>query len=714
GSYVELFDVDRIEIARGPQSTLYGRSALIGAVNIVQAKADPTGFDWRAAGEYGNDGYGMVEGMVNIPLDDTLALRASGRYKIRDGYTDNLLGGPDFNGLRTGAARVALGWQPTADFRADLIVNYQRDTPSDTGFKSGTFVPTDPATGAVLGTLDHTTAMAGSAAADFPDGGLGIRRTVWGVTGLAGYDVGGGYKLSSISAYRTFDSLEVFDPDGFSLPLLTFAEQARGEQASQELRLNFDDGGPVTWFTGVSFVHDDGFQRVPNEINEGMALALLTGQITAPVPQPAAFFGSAAFTTLYAPAMLQGLAAHSGVALPLALAQGIAANLRPNAKETFANFALTNAYDWYGEASWRVTDRLELTAGLRYSTEDKTSGVSASELNGRSVLGGVIGALGLPAPQRNAILAALAIPGANSTGVIPAAALPQFGIVAQPTANNGDRVSARDNDGALTWRAVARYSLDEDTSFYASYARGRRPVDLQAAPPAAPFGAGVFTAVPSELVDSYEIGAKAVTLDGTLRLDTAIYYYDYTNFQTTIQQGAILVTTNAGKANAYGFEGQIDWALADWADLFATYAYSHARFATGIFKGNQFRLTPDHKLSLGLSARENALGGQFVFTPTFTWQSEIFFDDDNDIPALQVSHILPDTRQDELQKAYGLFNLRLTYQPDDANWTIGAFVNNLFDESYIKDAGNTGDAFGIPTFIAGEPRFYGVSVSIRR
>ncbi|HEY0106283.1 MAG TPA: hypothetical protein VGB91_09385, partial [Rhizomicrobium sp.] len=92
----------------------------------------------------------------------------------------------------------------------------------------------------------------------------------------------------------------------------------------------------------------------------------------------------------------------------------------------------------------------------------------------------------------------------------------------------------------------------------------------------------------------------------------------------------------------------------------------------------------------------------------------IFFDDDNDIPALQVDHILPDTKQDELQKAYGLFNLRLTYQPDDTNWTIGAFVNNLSDEKYIKDAGNTGDAFGIPTFIAGEPRFYGVSVSIRK
>ncbi|MEI9887887.1 MAG: TonB-dependent receptor [Rhizomicrobium sp.] len=342
-----------------------------------------------------------------------------------------------------------------------------------------------------------------------------------------------------------------------------------------------------------------GFQRVSDEINENMALALLTGQITAPVPQPAAFFGSPAFTTLFAPAMLQGLAAHAGVALPLAQAQGIAANLRPNAKEQFVNYALTNAYDWYGEASWHVTEQLELTAGLRYSTEDKTSGVSASELNGRSVLGGVIGALGLPPAQRNAILAALAIPGANSTGVIPTALLPQFGIVAQPTANNGDRITAQDNDGAFTcapWPAIRRTRTPASTpptraaagrSIWRRSRRGRR-----SAPACSP-------QCRRRLVDSYEIGAKAVTLDGTLRLDTAIYYYDYTNFQTTIQQGAILITTNAGKANAYGFEGQVDWALADWADVFATYAYSHARFASGIFKGNQFRLTPDHKLSLG-------------------------------------------------------------------------------------------------------------------
>jgi outer membrane receptor protein involved in Fe transport len=717
GSYVELFDVDRIEIAKGPQSTLYGRGALIGAVNIIENKADPTAFDWSANAEYGNYNYGLLEGMVNVPLDDTLAVRVAGRYKTRDGYIQNLEGGRDFNSIRTGAARASVAWVPTSNFRADIIANYQRDTPSDTGFKSGTFDPTDPTTGAQIGNLKHTSGMAGSAASDFPDGPLGIKRTVWGVTGLATYHVDADYTLTSISAYRKFDSTEVFDPDGFSLPLLTFAEEAKGEQESQEFRVNFDNGGPVTWFSGVSFFHDDGYQRVPDEIDEDMALSLLTGTISEPVPQPASYFYSPAYTSTIAPALLQAFAAHNGVALPLAEAQGIAANLRHNAQEVYTNYGRTTAYDWYGEATWHVTDKFELTGGLRYSTENKESAVSSEVLGGdRSILGGVVGAMTLPPSliaEQGILLSALSIPGAASMSVLPGL-LPQFGIVSQPTANNGGKDTGKETDGAFTWRGVARYAPDEDTSLYASYSRGRRPVDLEAQAPSLPGGAGVFTDVPAETVDSYEIGAKKLTLDNTLRLDGAAYYYSYNNFQTTIQQGAVLVTANAGKANSYGFEGQADWALADWADLFATYAYSHARFSTGAFKGNQFRLTPDHKISIGMSLRHNALGGLFTLTPTYTWQSLIFFDDDNDIPALQTEHILPDTKQDELQKQYGLTNIRLTYRPDGADWSVGAFVNNVFDQKYIKDAGNTGDAFGIPTFISGEPRFFGVTVSIRK
>ena len=106
-------------------------------------------------------------------------------------------------------------------------------------------------------------------------------------------------------------------------------------------------------------------------------------------------------------------------------------------------------------------------------------------------------------------------------------------------------------------------------------------------------------------------------------------------------------------------------------------------------------------------------GGAFEVQPTYTWQSKVFFSDDNDIPALQVSNFVPDTAQDEFQDAYGLLNLRVRYQPTSGDWTVEAFGENLLDEEYVKDAGNTGDALGMPTFIAGRPLTWGLSVRLR-
>ncbi len=716
GSYVELFDVERIEVAKGPQTTLFGRGALIGAVNIVQNKANLDDSAAAARFEAGDYNYRMAEGMVNIPLTDTFGVRFSGRYKTRDGYTDNLLGGEDFNSQNTGAVRAALGWEPSSALRADLIVNYQRDTPSGTGFKSGTFNPTNPATGAPIGDLSHNSGAALSSSPAFEDGKpLGLERTVWGATGLLTYHLNDAYTVSSISAYRRFHSLEVFDPDGFSLPMLAFAEDAQGKQASQELRLNYDEGGPLTYFVGASYFWDSGSQAIPLHLDERMALALLTGQLTVPNPQPAGFFDSTAFKTLYGPAFVAGLAGAYGVALTGPQALGIAQNLQADHQEMYTNYGKTRSYDFYGEATYHVTEQLELTAGLRYSHDDKTSAVSASTVNGRSILGGLIGALGLPAsPTRTALLNGLATPGAYSTTLIPPAFLPNFGVIAQPTANNGDKISQDFSDAGFTWRLAARYALAPDTSLYASYGRGRRPDVLSAAAPSTPYGAPNFTPVEAETVDSYEAGYKTIALDGDLSFDASVYLYNYENFQTTIQQGAILITTNAGTARAYGAEAQVNWAIAPMADLFATYAYGHARFTgDSIFKGNQFRLTPDHKLSVGLSLRHDMLDGVFTLTPTYTWQSKVYFDDDNDIPALQAGHILPDFVQDEFQRSYGLVNVRLGYAPEGGIWNVEVFANNVLNQKFIKDAGNTGDAFGIPTFIAGEPRMVGVSLSVK-
>ena len=305
------------------------------------------------------------------------------------------------------------------------------------------------------------------------------------------------------------------------------------------------------------------------------------------------------------------------------------------------------------------------------------------------------------------------MPGAAT---IPPSALfpvPLFGLTFQPTNNNGDTASQDLDDDSFTWRLNARYEPSENSSIYASYARGRRPEVLSALPPATPFGPARFNVVDAETVDSYEIGARTQTRE--LLLDGALFYYRYDNFQTTIQQGTIFVTSNAGEATSYGFEAQARWRPSRNVTLFATYAWNHSRFSTGVRDGNRFRLSPDHTLAIGGQFGVDVGPGRLSFVPSVTYQSRVFFDDDNDRPDLQTlasGAFVADLLQDEVQGGYALVNARLGYEFAD-RFEIELFVTNLFDEDYIRDAGNTGNAAGLPTFVAGDPRFYGVQATVR-
>lgn len=718
GSYVELFDVERMEVAKGPQSTLYGRGALIGAINIVQNKANPDATEVYGRASYGNYNAWLSEGMFNLPTGAGGAIRLAARIRERDGYVDNLLGGRDFASARTWAVRGSVHQQLGAA-TVDIIGNYQKDTPAGTPFKSIAYNPTDPATGAVIGDRGRNSGAALAPGAGFEGGRpLGLRREVGGATGIVNWPVSDALRLTSITAYREFDALEIFDADGISLPMLTAAEDAHGNQFSQELRLTYESG-PVTAFLGGSYFFEDGYQRTPAQFDERVALARLTGQLAGPIPgrpatdpAPAGIFANTAFTG----ALLQGVAAASGVALPAAQARAIAANLKSGHQETSTNSARTKAFDVFGDVTVRVTDTVELGGGLRYSHDDKRSQFTSAVTNGRSILGGFIGALSQPAAVRTALLQALAVPGAAT---IPPSALypvPLFGLGTQPTVNNGDLATATLDNGGFSWRATARFEPSSAASLYASYARGRRPQVLAVAAPSAPGGAPRFDRLPAETVDSFEVGAKTASLGRTLFVDGSAFYYKYNNFQTTEQQGTMFVTTNAGKAESYGFEGQARWVPTRDMTLFANYTWNHSRFEAGIREGNRFRLSPDHAVSAGaiLGVPLGERIGKLTFTPSVTWQSRVFFDDDNDRPDLQQPPraLVADNVQDEFQNGYALVNARVGWETP-MGFQLEAFVENAFDRNYINDAGNTGDGLGMPTFIAGNPRFYGVAATVR-
>jgi outer membrane receptor protein involved in Fe transport len=725
GSYVELFDVERVEVAKGPQSTLYGRGALIGAVNIVQNKADVASREMAARFSYGNFNTILAEGMVNLPIGDVAAVRVAGRVRKRDGYIGNLLGGEDFNSADTAAVRASARVQ-TGGLTIDVIGNYQKDSPAGTAFKSIAYRPTDPVTGAVLGDSGRNSAAALAPGASFEGGlPLGLEREVGGVTGIVNWNLNDTLKLTSVTAYREFDALEIFDADGISLPALTAAEDAHGDQFSQELRLTFESDR-VTAFVGGSYFHESGYQRVPTQFDERVLLARLTGALNGGIPgraatdpAPSAAFANTAFTGFLLQNVLASAAgiplATAQLVLPTAQAQAIAANLKASHLETSTNASTTRAFDLFGDLTFHLTDTFEIGGGLRYSHDDKQSSYSGAVLNGRSILGGFIGALSQPAAVRTALLEALAVPGAAN---IPTSALypvPLFGLGSQPTAGNGGVNTAELKDSGFTWRVTARYAPTPDASIYATYSHGRRPEVLSVSGPSAPLGAARFNPLAAETVNSYEIGAKTALANRTLFVDGAVFFYQYDNFQTTVQDGVSFVTTNAGKAESYGFEGQVRWVPSRDVTLFATYGYNHSRFKAGIREGNRFRLSPDHSASFGALLGLPVGEGRVTFTPSVTYQGTVFFDDDNDRANLQQppAALVADNLQDELQDAYTLVNARLGYEPAGGAWRVEAFVENAFDKEYIRDAGNTGDGLGMPTFIAGEPRYYGVSASIR-
>ncbi|MEM9054343.1 MAG: TonB-dependent receptor [Pseudomonadota bacterium] len=632
GSIVELFDIERVEVAKGPQPTLFGRGALIGGVNIIQAKPQ---YDFAASATlgFGNENERFAEGFVTGPIiDDTLAFRLSARLRERDGYVESLNPNEeDFNSQDMKAIRGSLRFTPTADFSLDLIANYQEDNPSGTSFKSGAF---DPLPGASREAWEPANL---NSFGDFVDGDLGLDREVWGITALADYQINDSLSLTSITGYREFESYEVFDPDGFGLPIFAFVEDAEGEQFSQELRLNFDYNDSIRGFVGANYFDEDGSQAVPLSYDERALQALLGGFLVPPnVPSVDAL-----------PAInLNPLAG----GLPL----------KPIHNEIFTNFGETTSYEVFGDVSVDMGGGFELTGGLRYTWDEKTSGLLVELPEGPSNLtfGGIF--------------------------VQPTAGL--------PNADANGLIETEDDFDDLTFRLAGKLELSDNVNLFANVSRGRRPEVLTASAGSPDAG---FATLKAELVDAMEAGVKGVYLDGSLNVNASLYRYDYKDFQDTVVEGGLIRAINAGDAESNGAEIEVFYTPNEMFDVTATYGWNETRFKDdgGPFSGNRLRLSPDHTAAIAARAHFDTPIGKLTLVPNATWQSKVYFDNDQ--------------REDLSQDGYVLINFNANLDITD-RYSVSAYINNAFDEEYLIDAGNTGDTFGIPTFISGKPQFYGI------
>jgi outer membrane receptor protein involved in Fe transport len=644
GSVVELYDLERVEVLKGPQGTLFGRGAQIGAVHIIQRKAKN---ETSARLELGTGNYGerYATGHVNLPIvEDRLFGRIAGFYQKRDGYLANR-SGDALNGKETVALRGLARWLPTSTTVVDAIVNYQLDTPPGVSFKSAIFDP------------ENSTPDPNDPASIGPDPVLGddalfIDRTVWSATLLVDQGIGDAWTLSSITGLRQFDSLERFDADGTPAPVLQFDEDAQGDQFSQELRVTYENDGAFSGFGGASFFWEDGSQRVPFRTDERTFIALLnpdlplfgpngTPTVVPSIPNPA-----------------------TGEPIPL----------KASHEEAFENFGTTTALEAFVDGTYRPTDRLNLTAGLRFTFEDVTGAyeVTNSETPGR--LGFVLGA----SPNN----------------------------LFSPT--NG-RLSESDQFTSAVGRVVAEYAVSDETNVFASLSRGRRPnvINVDAS------GSNVLDA---EIVWSYETGVKGRAFNERFEYEANGYVYDYSNFQTSVtelQDGEFVSETrDSGAATALGVETAVRGAILPGVSVFGNYSYIDATFDEEDENGdpqelanNRFRLTPKHTFAVGADMTVPVHDRAAVFVrPSYTYKSQFFFDEENtefeNSPNPSIS-----------QDAYGLLNLRGGIRLLDGRFTVEGFAKNLLDTEYVIDAGNTGKAFGVPTYIAGPPRLLGIRLS---
>ncbi|WP_162350783.1 TonB-dependent receptor [Pseudoxanthomonas gei] len=655
GASVELFDMQRVEVLRGPQGTLFGRAAEVGAVHLIQNKARDENSGQLEVGMGAFD-QRLLNGYFNASIaPDALFARVAVFHEERDGSIDNAAGGT-LNGKDTTAVRASLGMRMGEAGSLDFILNYQHDTPPGTAFRSGTL----PTRNGSTGPFDQAELNRGDE--------LGLDRTVRGVTVLGSFPLNDTWALNTVTGWRTFDSHEEFDGDGSQLYALEFAEIAQGEQWSQELRLNFDDGERFAGFLGASYFFEDGSQRVPFRTDERSLVALLS-QNPDFRNQVSGILGGVPFPII--PPVLANGDANLDYTLPLGL-QGL---LKKDHQEAFANYGTTRALDVFVDGTWHVNAKLDLSGGLRASWEQQTAAYQGFAGNGPTLLNGL--GTGSPAPLAGSNILNLATDG---------------------------RLERSEDFNSVVGRVAARYAFGDTFSGYATLARGRRPNVIEITPQ----GSSVL---PAEVVDSYELGIKGNALGGRLVYDLAGYWYRYSNFQTLRPNPAggtpFFIPTNGGNATANGIEASVTGELTRGLVVFANYAWTHARFdstddngSPQVYAGNRFRLTPDHSAAVGLDWELPFGGGNaFYLRPSYTWKSKVYFEDDN-AAGLE-------------QGAYGLLNLRLGVRLDNDRWDIGVWGSNLADEEYLIDGGNTGRQFGTPTFVPGQPRAYGVTARVR-
>ena len=677
----DLVDVDRVEILKGPQGTLFGKNTASGAVQFLTVAPSVEQSDGYVEVNGGSEGYLNFNGAINVPIvEGKAAARLSAGYTERDGYVDNLTSGTELNDRDRYSLRGQLLLLPTDTVSVRIIADYSEiderccsasnvfDGPGDTiaGFLAagGSLPPTGRLPGAsyllpiealggdvVLANRfdDDETAMDIDPFAEIEERGLSAE---------INWDVGA-LTFTSVTAYRTYEVTGFVDADFTSLDTLSasggFTEQ---DTFTQEFRVAGDIGDRVNYIAGLYYFNQElenhNILRLGSVANILLAGGLTTGDLVG---------GAAACAFLGISDICDDAAFPEN---------GQADNFSEQEQTSWAVFA---------QADFSLTEDLILTLGLRYLDEEKDMDVRFVE---------------------------------SQFSPVWAAFTPLSPFVP-------DVDGAKFEDEAVTGTAKLTYYWTPEFMTYASYGRGYKSggTNIDRIDPALTGSPLLFD---PETSDSFEIGLKGDFLNRRLRVNAAVYQTNFDDFQANTFVGTGFVLQNAGEIESRGFEVEVFALPAEWLTLASGVAYVDAEydsFVGGSCIRTPFGAEPDAgepNFPTVCDSSGNIVGG----TPEWTWfasaqvqrrlgngslfygQLDVNWKDDNPSGT--------DNDPNKFADSYALTNLRLGYRFGADRYDVSLWAKNLLDEDYTNGAFNSVIREGSLTEYHTEPRTWGVTL----
>ena len=652
-SQFDLVDLDRIEVLRGPQGTLFGKNTTAGAINITtRAPSWTTQFSGEAT--LGNYGYHQVRGSLSGPIvADTLAYRLSIADTHRDGFLTNVTTGRRAQDYDNFTARGQLLITPDPALSIRLIGDYSRQKQN---FVLGIFAD-------YFGRYDSGTAIANSfrdrvaraghtplpidpfARRGESDSRYQSNMESYGGSAQVDWDLGRA-ALTSITAYRWWDWNPANDGDNTGLPVVTKAQQAnRQRQFSQEVRLASTGRNRIDYVVGAYYFW---------QIVRGYG---------------ATAYGSAA-PNWFLPSV------------PAAIGNAALSGFEANSTST----PQTKSLAAFGQATWNASDALHLTLGLRYTHEDKDGRFRQFPVAGADLST-------LPA----------------AAGAAAQAIRNQFNPVLDFT--------SRLKDDSLSGLATLSYRVAPDALIYASYSRGSKSggLNLTALPAGVDPNVRPETVNAYEAGLKSQWFDRSVTLNlAGFWTDVADYQTGITEQQANTVTYRQYIA-NIPSVRSRGVEGDLAWTPVRRTALTASFSYTDATYRD-YRNAPQAPERLDRGGIQDLSGQPLAGVPKFTYTlgadtaePVGQWQGrsiELYGHADYSHRS-SFNTSASNSRFGEID-GYGILNLRVGLRREDARWDLSAWVRNLGNTRYFQtlSPANT----GLVTGIVGDPRTWGATL----